>query len=116
MFHRPYLSLDLLWYYAPVYINVNTTGYYNIASYSSSSLDMCGYIYNNSFNALVPSQNILLWNDDDAGDNQFLLSLFIDTAAKYILVVTTYYSNRTGTFSILTSQAGSINFIRMPQQ
>ena len=110
VFRRPPRMSLLPYYYAAFYINVNTTGYYNISSFTRSRLDTVGYIYNNTFDAEVPTENLLLWNDDDAGDGQFLLSLFIETTVKYILVVTSFYSNQTGTFSILTTNAGAIRF------
>ncbi|CAF4368170.1 unnamed protein product [Rotaria sp. Silwood2] len=99
------------YYYQALLINVSIAGSYYIMS--NSSLDTYGYIYNNSFNSSAPRTNLIVQNDDDGDNAQFLLTLFIDTLEKYILIVTTYAPNVFGTFSINTVSVGSISFSRV---
>ncbi|CAF4221271.1 unnamed protein product [Adineta steineri] len=70
-----------------------------------------GYIYNNSFNASVPSQNMIAFNYEDIDDSQFSFNLFINAITKYILVATTYDSNTIGAFSIISNGIGPVQFV-----
>ncbi len=97
------------YYYQALLINVSRAAYYNILC--NSSMDTYGYIYKNSFNPAAPSANLISYNDDDGGNDQFLLSLYIDTVAKYILVVTTNRISVMGKFSIIATGQGSVSFI-----
>ncbi|CAF1338360.1 unnamed protein product [Adineta steineri] len=97
------------YYFSAFLINVNTSGYYTIGS--QSNMDTYGYIYSISFNASVPLQNMMAYSDDDGGNRQFSLYLFIDTTIKYILIATTYASDTVGAFSIISYGPGSVQFI-----
>ena len=88
-----------LFYYEALKITVSTAGNYTIRS--SSPLDTCGYLYNNTFDTTYPSRNMLQFNDDDAGSTQFLLSMWLQTMTDYILVATTFYPFYTGAFSVV---------------
>lgn len=96
-------------YYEAFFINVSRAAYYRISC--DSSIDTYGYIYNNSFNPAAPSKNLIAYNDDDNGNDQFLLSLYINTVAKYILVVSTNAVRVMGKFSIMATGHGSVSFV-----
>jgi hypothetical protein len=85
-------------YYDAFEIKVPETRYYTI--WSSSNIDTYGYIYENSFDSLNPSENLWM-KDDDGGSNgqfKFEIPLYVDTT--YILVITTYYPKTPGEIKI----------------
>jgi hypothetical protein len=75
-------------YYDAFEIKVPESRYYTI--WSSSDKDTYGYIYENSFDPLNPSENRFNEDDDGGTDRQFKfeIPLYVDTT--YILVITTY--------------------------
>ena len=73
-------------------------------------MDTYGYLYNSTFHPMIPSQNLIDQNDDDAGNHQFKLVSFFQSAATYLLVVTTYYINTTGSFTLTVTGEGSVTF------
>ena len=73
-------------------------------------MDTYGYIYNNSFNYSIISQN-LISSDNDSGDyDQFMFYTFLNSVTKYILVATTDFPYVTGRFSIIINGPGPISF------
>ena len=76
---------------------VSTAGSYQIQSISG--LDLYGLLYTSQFNPAVANGNLLKDNDDGAGSQQFLLSGYL-SSGTYVLVVTTFAQNVTGSFSI----------------
>ena len=98
-------------YFEAIELNVNTSGYYRLRS--STSINTYGYLYNNSFDPLNPTVNLLQSDDDGAGARQFQLLMVFRATADYILVTTTYASNVTGNFSILVSGPDSMRFTLM---
>ena len=77
------------------------------ASWTRSECSIRGAFYPYS-----PSMNLLAQDDESAGNNQFLLSSYLQTGTAYILVVTTYPERATGTFSITATGPGSLMFLR----
>lgn len=100
MFARPSSSSNFH-YYDRYIINVNVAGYYLIRS--TSSLDTYGYLYTNSFVSTSPLTNLFASNDDDGGNNQFKLEVFLQPNVIYILVATTYTASVTGSYSVTLS-------------
>jgi hypothetical protein len=90
---------SLNYYYETIQVNVVKTDWYTLSS--NSSLDTYGYLYKDHFNPFNPSENLLLRDDDGCFKNQFRLVTYLQSSARYVLVVTTYYSNVTETFSIV---------------
>ncbi|CAF1020086.1 unnamed protein product [Adineta steineri] len=91
---------DSNYYYETIEINVVTDGFYIIAS--NSSVDIYGYVYNNSFNPFNPSVNLILSNIFGCGAG-FQLTVNLVVNITYILVVTSWKENMTGSFSIIVS-------------
>ncbi|CAF4245336.1 unnamed protein product, partial [Adineta steineri] len=89
------------YYYETIQIDVVTNGIYMIAS--KSIVDTYGYIYKNSFDPFNPSVNLILEDDDSCDGEQFRLTVNLLVNVKYILVVTTFYSDVTESFSIIVS-------------
>ena len=48
-------------------------------------------------------------NDDGAGANQFLLSMYLQTMNDYILVATTFGASVTGSFTIIVQGPAAVN-------
>jgi hypothetical protein len=92
-------------------MNFSKNGLYSISS--NSTIDTIGYIYNNSFDRLSPSSNLLAWNDDGPGDSQFGLLLNFKAHYNYILVVTTYAEALTGRFFITARGPGQVVFYQL---
>ena len=74
-------------------------------------MDMFGYIYNNVFNPLNLTQNLIEYDDDNGGNAQFLFSINLQSTVRYILVATTYGPNVTGAFGISALGPGNVTYI-----
>ncbi|CAF4129009.1 unnamed protein product [Adineta steineri] len=88
-------------YYESIQVKVIEAGYYIFRS--NGNTDLYGSIYNNKFNPLDPSENLLKTDDDSDSDTQFKLDIHLDADMIYVLVVTTFDSKQTGEFSIAVS-------------
>jgi hypothetical protein len=73
-------------------------------------MDIDGWIYKNSFNSSAPSQNLLPLNIQ-FNEWQVIISILIDIASKYILIVTTEDQQTTEAFSIIVDGMGTVGFI-----
>jgi hypothetical protein len=86
-------------YYEAFEVKVPEIRYYTIQS--NSTIDTYGYIYENKFNPLNPTENLLASDDDSGGSRfqfKFEIPLYVDTT--YILVVTTFSSKEIGDIKI----------------
>lgn len=97
-----------VFYYETIRVTVTSSGSYNIRS--SSTVDMYGYIYRNTFNPSSPSSNLLTQDDDSGGSFQFSLTVSLQPSITYILVVTTFSQSIRANFSITASGPGTITF------
>lgn len=59
---------------------------------------------------MFPDLNLLYSDDSGGGDDQFLLSVILQTMNDYIMVATTFYPNEIGPFSILAIGPESVSF------
>ncbi|CAF4050578.1 unnamed protein product, partial [Adineta steineri] len=94
-------------HYETLQIYVNTTGLYVL--WSENNINAYGYIYKNDFNPLTPSENLLLSHDGECNDGQFKLIIDLDNNTRYILVVTTHDSKKTGNFSVFISGSNNVS-------
>ena len=85
-------------FYQTVPFSVNTTGDYVISS--SSSMDTFGYLYQNRFDPSYTTVNLMLSDDDSAGERQFALRAHLRANTIYIVVVTTYNPREYGQYSL----------------
>ena len=83
-----YVGAQALYYYEAIEVKVSTSD--TVTFISNSSVDMCGSLYNNTFDPMFPSLNLVAFDDDGAGNLQFLLNLILDPNVVYILVPTTF--------------------------
>ncbi|CAF0778639.1 unnamed protein product [Adineta ricciae] len=98
------------YHYETLEINVKKPGPYVI--WSESEYDTYGYLYKDNFDPLQPFGNLLFQHSGKC--NQHQLKFFVDLEAniKYILVITTYYPNHTGNFSIFISGDNDVTINR----
>ncbi|CAF4072947.1 unnamed protein product, partial [Rotaria sordida] len=71
-------------------------------------MDTYGYMYNNIFIPLEPSQSLLANNNDSAGNQQFRLYIWLDNVTTYYLVVTTNEPIVIGQFTVIATGLGSV--------
>ncbi|CAF1441666.1 unnamed protein product [Adineta ricciae] len=113
LFCRQGVCPQSTYFYEAIQLNVSTTGKYMFLS--SSLMDTYGYLYDNDFNASFPALHKSAANDDAGTNHQFMLVVVLESMRKYILVVTTYYQNVTGSFSILCLGNDHVNYVNLQQ-
>ncbi|CAF3958010.1 unnamed protein product [Adineta steineri] len=94
-------------HYETLQIHVNTTGLYVL--WSENNINAYGYIYQNDFNPLKPTENLLLSHDGECNDGQFKLIIDLEINTRYILVVTTRDPKITGNFSVFFSGPNNVS-------
>ncbi|CAF5062968.1 unnamed protein product [Rotaria magnacalcarata] len=98
------------YYYDTFNVKTNITGLYTIAS--NSAIDTYGFLYNGSFFPNSPTRNLVISDDESGGNAQFRLSVYLQSYAQYVLVVTTYYGNVFGPYMVMTSGLGHVHILR----
>ncbi|CAF4174467.1 unnamed protein product, partial [Rotaria sordida] len=91
---RRYPYSNLAFYYETYLVIVPVTGYYLFTSISS--INTYGYFYATNFSASSPSTNLIAYDDNSGGNNQFQIIMSISANTPYVLVVTTYGLNVQG--------------------
>jgi hypothetical protein len=109
-FARPY-GTSRNYYYQAIQATISTSTTYSFSS--SSSIDTYGYLYESSFDPSNPSHNLIASDDDGAGDRQFQISRYLQSGRKYILVVTTYSTGTTGSFSVRVVGSASVSLVQI---
>ena len=88
-------------HYESVQIHVHTKGLYVL--WSESTTQTYGYIYEDDFNPLKPSDNLLLRHNGDCNDKQFKLIIDLEVHTRYILVITTHRPKTLMNFLVFVS-------------
>ncbi|CAF4125644.1 unnamed protein product, partial [Adineta steineri] len=96
------------YYYATTPVKVATSGLYEFGSWSE--LDTYGCLYNGRFIPLTPSLNLIAQDNDGLDDDQFLISVHLQSNRTYTLVITTHRELTTGSFSIIAVGPDTIQF------
>lgn len=99
IFRRPNSSNDN-YYYDSFNVTVSISDTYSFTSSNAGLIDMYGCLYERSFDASYPLSNLLICDDDKAGGLQFLIRQYLYKELQYILVVTTYQSGETVSYTI----------------
>ena len=99
---------ESLYYYQALLINVSISGYYSVLS--GSDIIAYGYLYNDTFDPWVPSDNIILENYNGPALGEFGLRYFLQRSETYIVVVTTLYAYSTGYFWLFGYGPAAINY------
>jgi hypothetical protein len=95
-------------YYDSIQINILEDGIYQFQS--QSSIDLYGYLYENSFHSTNINSNLLISDNDSGGNYQFYFQYFLSSYSNYILVVTTFYNNTVGPYSVSVKGPSIVNF------
>jgi hypothetical protein len=107
MFSRPN-SYAGSYYYQTIQVTVYTTGTYTFTS--TSSIDTYGCFYEVPFDPSYPSENLITYDDDSAGNGQFRISRSLQSFRTYVLVVTTWSNAATGSFLITAVGPALVGF------
>ncbi|CAF1443341.1 unnamed protein product [Adineta ricciae] len=104
------------YYYQTLQINVMKTSSYVI--WSESKIETYGYLYKDNFDPLQPFGNLIKQHSGKCNQEQLKFYINLEENTKYILVITTYYPNITGNFSIFISgqNHATINYFNSKQQ
>ena len=89
-------------------VTVASTGVYIFQS--NSTIDTYGYLYNSSFSPSMPTANLLVSDDDSAGNLQFRLVGALQSTGVAVLVVTSYSSGITGSVTIIVNGPSAATF------
>lgn len=92
------------YYYESIEINVDTNGLYEITGISS--IYLYGYLYNQTFDPLNSSLNLITFDSDP--NLSFSSELYSNLV--YQLVISTVNPNETGSFEIIVSGPGQTRF------
>ena len=82
---------------------------------TNSPIDTYGYLYSPSFNATLPSLNLIENDDDSAGHQQFLIEQTLEAGQRYYLVITTYAPYGFGPFQLIINGPTSVNLTHIPR-
>jgi hypothetical protein len=99
------------YYYEAIQIIVDRSGTYDIKSLSN--MDTRGYLYNGTFYPSSSLTNLIAEDDDSGGNSQFRLTPFLEAGVPYTLVVTTHSERVTGNFSVVATDPGNVQYIRL---
>lgn len=89
------------YYFQAFQVTVPSSGPYRFAS--MSNVDTYGYLYSTSFTPQSPAYNLIAFDDDTASNNQFQITMSLQSTTNYILVVTTYAVDTTANITVLVS-------------
>ncbi len=99
------------YYYAAYQVIASSTGEYRFRS--NSSVDTCAYLYYLSFIPTNPSLNLLLFDDDSAGNGQFQFITTLEKNVIYVLVFTTFNALVKAPYTLIASGPSSVSLTRM---
>lgn len=111
--HPTYAPTDeiTLNYYEAIVINVTTTGYYHFKR--DNHIDTFGYLYKYKFYPVTPSENLIAKDDKQCLEHQFEFITNLQENEKYIFVITTSFSNVTGSFLLVVTGPNEVIFNRI---
>lgn len=82
---------------------------------SKSSVNLIGYVYYDYFNVFKPSFNLFAQHNNSESNTQFNFEIYLLATMRYVLVVSTYFPNTIGNFSIFLSGPSEINVKRLSE-
>jgi hypothetical protein len=75
---------------------------------SNSSIDTYGSFHHSAVDRTNPWESLITFDDNSGGDQQFRISLGLQSKKAYILFVTTFAPNVTGWFTITAVGPASV--------
>lgn len=85
----------------------------NYTFISESNLRTYGALYSPTFDDELPMRNLLIFESDDSGDQQFRINYRLETDIPYYLVVTTFWPLMTGSYNLLVSGPSALHFTQI---
>ena len=89
-------------------MKIVTSGWYIFSS--TSHINAFGYLYEDHFNPLEPTEKSLSENRAGCPNGQFRLVFHLQSDVTYVLVITTVYPENIGDFTITVSGLNNIVF------
>ena len=93
------------------HVTVPQFGFYSLSSLSTVDTYAC--LYTDQFDPDHPQRNLLTYNDQSGGDDQFRMSLVLQADQIYYLVATTFRPWRVGNFSVQVTGPGEADVIQI---
>ena len=87
-----------LYYYQMIGFMTTTSGDYDFQS--NCTFNIFGIIVDRIVHQATDPNVVLMSDDDVRGDTRFLMTISLQAMYNYTLMVTTYYSSTTGSFSV----------------
>ncbi len=94
-------------------MKVAETGCYSIVS--KSNVNTFGHLNKDYFNPLNPNFNLFIQDSDNINNTQFEFITQLQVNTTYVLIVTTYFPNVTGNFSISVSGSHNVSLNRISE-
>jgi hypothetical protein len=109
-FDSPYLpSIVGDWYYYARQIIPDSDGSYEIKVVGGTINDTILYLYEGCFDKDKPGKNLLAMNDDYGGTFWSEINYDLEKGKKYVVVVSSYYSNETGIVDVDVTGPGKVS-------
>ncbi len=80
-------------------VTASTNGTYRFVG-DSVVIDNYGCLYREPFDSTQPTSNLIAYDDDSGPGSNFQLNATLTPSQSMILVVTTYNTSRTGSFTV----------------
>lgn len=113
-YFRPNWGSEQEFYYSLIELQPSETGLYDILNPSANltlTNDPYVYLYQESFDPQNPLVNLIAQDDDSGGGLLFRLNnLELFNTITYFMVATSYQPGATGTFDIIVSGVGSVEY------
>ena len=101
------------YYYQALEMKIETSGIYRFQMNNANR--MLGYLYQDTFNPLDPSINLLSESGRECNGYQLWMNTSLLSNTTYILVATTDVPGRTGEFTIRSFGTANIAFSRISE-
>jgi len=105
-FVRPHSNMSD-YHYQAIAVDISKTGPYSFIS--SSQIDTYGCFYNYAVDPTDPYRSLVTFDNDSGGNQQFKISLGLESGKTYVLIVTTFAPNVTGFFTITAVGPASVD-------
>lgn len=113
-YFRPDWPQQQEFYYSLIELQPSVTGLYDIVNPSANltlTNDPYVYLYEESFDPSNPTVNLIAQDDDSNGSLLFRLNdVELFQSITYYMVATSYQPGATGTFDIIVSGTGSVEY------
>ncbi|CAF1631136.1 unnamed protein product, partial [Adineta ricciae] len=111
MFSRRLNDFNPAYYYETIQVTISKNDFYILTG--NSSIELYGFVYKDHFPRFDLPKNLIASYGKPDNKDQFKFTLELQMNTKYILVVTTYYPNVTGPFSVTIFGSNRVDLQRI---